>query len=165
MGDTPVLYTLLPSPIGELLITADADGALTRVFMPPHEAPPDAVRDDARLADARRQLDAYFSGTLTVFDLPLAPQGTPYQLTVWKALLGIPYGTTISYGELAKRIGDPGGARAVGAANGSNPIGIIVPCHRVIGASGALIGYGGGLPRKQWLLAHERRLREPELFG
>lgn len=162
---SPVRYTYLPSPVGELLLTADTTGALTRVFFPPYTVPADAVRDDAALAEARWQLDAYFSGTLTVFDLPLAPSGTDFQCMVWRALSDIPYGTTISYGELARRIGQPDGARAVGLANGQNPIAIIVPCHRVIGSSGTLTGYGGGLARKHWLLTHERRLREPELFG
>ncbi|MBS1582767.1 MAG: methylated-DNA--[protein]-cysteine S-methyltransferase [Bacteroidetes bacterium] len=154
----------MPSPVGELLLTADGTGALTRVFFPPYTVPPDAVRDDAALTEAHRQLDAYFSGTLTVFDLPLAPSGTGFQRAVWRALSDIPYGATISYGELARRIGQPDAARAVGLANGQNPIAIIVPCHRVIGASGTLTGYGGGLARKHWLLTHERRLREPELF-
>jgi methylated-DNA-[protein]-cysteine S-methyltransferase len=104
---------------------------------------------------AIHQLQAYFGGELTEFDVPLAPEGTAFQRTVWKALLEIPYGETRSYGELARSIGNPAAVRAVGAANGRNPIGIIVPCHRVIGSSGKLVGYGGGLPMKQMLLALE----------
>src|SRR5690606_32152543 len=106
-----------------------------------------------------RQLDAYFRGTLRTFDLPLAPQGTPFQQTVWEALRHIPYGQTVSYGELARRVGRPAAVRAVGLANGSNPIAIVIPCHRVIGANGTLTGYGGGLPTKQALLALERGQR------
>ena len=104
-----------------------------------------------------RQLRAYFAGELETFDLPLAPQGTPFQLGVWRRLCEIPYGQTISYGELARRLGNPNASRAVGLANGSNPIPIVIPCHRVIGSNGKLTGYGGGLPIKEKLLALERR--------
>jgi methylated-DNA-[protein]-cysteine S-methyltransferase len=104
-----------------------------------------------------KQLAEYFSGKRTVFALDLAPRGTPFQLAVWNALLEIPYGDTISYAELARRIGKPSAVRAVGAANGANPIPIIIPCHRVIGSNGTLTGYGGGIERKQWLLALEGR--------
>jgi methylated-DNA-[protein]-cysteine S-methyltransferase len=114
-------------------------------------------RDDAALSEARAQLQAYFAGELRGFELPLAAEGTPFQQRVWRALCDIPYGETISYGELARRIGQPAAARAVGLANGQNPIAIVVPCHRVIGANGSLTGYGGGLERKRWLLAHESR--------
>jgi methylated-DNA-[protein]-cysteine S-methyltransferase len=110
-----------------------------------------------RLGEAVRQLRAYFAGELQAFDLPLAPQGTPFQLAVWKHLCEIPYGETISYGELARRIGNPNASRAVGLANGSNPIPIVIPCHRVIGSNGKLTGYGGGLPIKDKLLGLERR--------
>ncbi|MCA9677318.1 MAG: methylated-DNA--[protein]-cysteine S-methyltransferase, partial [Myxococcales bacterium] len=106
--------------------------------------------------DVRAQLAAYLDGARRAFDVPLAPAGTPFQLAVWDALLAIPYGATESYGALARRLGRPHAARAVGAANGQNPISIIVPCHRVIGADGSLTGYGGGLPAKRWLLAHEQ---------
>jgi len=99
----------------------------------------------------------YFAGTLHAFDLPLAPRGTPFQLAVWNALLEVPWGETISYAELARRVGKPSAVRAVGAANGANPIPVIIPCHRVIGSNGSLTGYGGGIERKQWLLAHEGR--------
>lgn len=108
---------------------------------------------------AKQQLTAYFSGTLMEFDLPLKMQGTVFQQRVWDALKTIPYGTTMSYGEVAQHIGQPKASRAVGLANGRNPISIIVPCHRVIGASGKLTGYGGGLEHKQWLLTHERLTR------
>ena len=105
----------------------------------------------------RAQLQAYFAGELRDFELPLAAEGTPFQQRVWRALCDIPYGETISYGELARRIGQPTASRAVGLANGQNPISIVVPCHRVIGANGSLTGYGGGLARKRWLLAHESK--------
>ena len=110
------------------------------------------------LAHARRQLTEYFAGVRTAFDLPLDPPGTPFQRQVWDALRTIPYGVTTSYGELARRLGDPRGTRALGAANGKNPIPIIVPCHRVVGARGELTGFGGGLDRKRWLLEHEGAL-------
>jgi len=110
-----------------------------------------------RLGETIRQLHAYFAGELKAFDLPLAPQGTPFQLAVWKRLCEIPYGETISYGELARRIGNPNASRAVGLANGSNPIPIVIPCHRAIGSNGKLTGYGGGLPIKEKLLGLERR--------
>jgi methylated-DNA-[protein]-cysteine S-methyltransferase len=118
-------------------------------------APPPGRRRDPVLTAARRQLDAYFAGKLTEFDLPLAPAGTVFQTGVWDELQRIPYGTTISYAELAGRVGRPGHFRAVGSANGRNPISIIVPCHRVLGSNGSLTGYGGGIDRKRWLLDHE----------
>jgi methylated-DNA-[protein]-cysteine S-methyltransferase len=154
-----IRYALMPSPLGELLLEADAAG-LTGVDMldAPHVARPGARRDDddPLLAAARSQLEAYFAGELVAFDLPLAAGGTPFQRRVWQLLVEIPFATTTSYGALARRLGRPGAMRAVGLANGKNPIGIIVPCHRVIGADGALTGYGGGLWRKRWLLAHEQ---------
>ncbi|MEO8011205.1 MAG: methylated-DNA--[protein]-cysteine S-methyltransferase, partial [Dokdonella sp.] len=107
--------------------------------------------------EARRQFDAYFAGTLQQFNLSLDALGTPFQRSIWNELARIPYAQTISYGELARRIGKPNASRAVGLANGANPLSIIVPCHRVIGTNGSLTGYGGGLAAKQWLLAHERR--------
>jgi methylated-DNA-[protein]-cysteine S-methyltransferase len=121
--------------------------------MPPLDARPG---DSSVLADARAQLTAYFAGTRVAFDLPLAPLGTPFQQRVWEELLRIPPATTRTYGELAARLGRPHAARAVGTANAKNPISIVVPCHRVIGAGGALTGYAGGLPAKRWLLDHER---------
>ena len=154
-----VRYTTVPSPIDDLRVTAD-DAGLTGLFCAPHtgRAEPQEHwrRDDAGLRDVTDQLAAYFAGELTEFDVPLAPQGTPFQTEVWTALREVPYGTTTTYGELARRLGKPvGAARAVGACNGRNPISIIVPCHRVIGSTGNVIGYAGGLDRKRRLLALE----------
>ena len=146
-------YSTLTTPIGELLLTADDDGALTGVNLPNrHPDPAGWERDDELLADARRQLTEYFAGERTAFDLPLRPAGAPFQLRVWEALMRIPYGETASYGELARELGHPTAARAVGAANGRNPIAIVVPCHRVIGSNGSLTGYAGGLECKRALL-------------
>lgn len=144
----------MPSPIGELLLTRNETG-LTGLFMiSGRHAPPsvDGVRDPAAFRDASAQLAAYFAAELTEFDLPLAPTGSPFQLEVWAALRTIPYGETRSYLDIARQIGRPSGPRAVGLANGRNPISIIVPCHRVIGANGSLTGYGGGLENKRTLL-------------
>ncbi len=153
-------FTTLDSPIGELLLTSDGS-ALTGLFMPSQkharEARSDWRRDPAVFRVAREQLAAYFASDLHEFDLPLAPAGTEFQRTVWCALHGISFGRTESYGALARRIGAPKASRAVGLANGRNPISIVVPCHRVIGADGSLTGYGGGIERKRWLLAHEAR--------
>ena len=161
----------MPSPVGALLLVAD-DTGLTGVHFEPHtgrDAPaPEWRRADeagsraaARvIADARAQLDAYFAGARTTFDLPLAPRGTPFQQRVWSALRELAYGETISYLELARRVGDPRAVRAVGGANGRNPIPVIVPCHRVIGADGSLTGFGGGIERKRWLLRHEGALAD-----
>jgi methylated-DNA-[protein]-cysteine S-methyltransferase len=151
-------YSLFPSPVSELLLLSNGE-ALTGLYMEPHatKRTKDAVRDDSKFKLVREQLEAYFAGDLIKFDLALAPEGTEFQKQAWRALCKIPYGETISYGEQAKRIGQPNAFRAVGTANGQNPISIIVPCHRVIGANGSLTGYGGGLPRKKWLLAHEAR--------
>lgn len=154
-----VVYTYLESPIGPLLLAGDGT-RLSKVGFPGGKgrvAPPDGwQRDDSLFVKARAQLSAYFSGELRDFNLELMPAGSPFQLAVWQALATIPYGATMSYGELAARIGRPSASRAVGAANGANPIPIIVPCHRVIGASGALTGFGGGIDTKRWLLAHEK---------
>jgi methylated-DNA-[protein]-cysteine S-methyltransferase len=153
-------YTTMTSPVGPLLLASDGE-ALTGLYMDEYAHGQGVgegwVRDDqiAPLPEARQQLSAYFGGTLTQFDLPLAPHGTPFQLRVWRELCMIPYGTTISYGELARRLGNEQASRAVGLANGRNPISIVIPCHRVIGSSGRLTGYGGGLPRKAALLAFE----------
>ncbi len=164
----------MPSPVRELLLVAsDAGLVAIRFEQNRHGAAPHAssVRAtepsdvEARILDeARMQLDAYFAGALREFDLPLSPHGTPFQSRVWSALREIPFGQTISYAELARRTGDVKAARAVGAANGRNPIPIIVPCHRVIGANGSLVGFGGGLERKQWLLEHEGALTAPLLL-
>jgi methylated-DNA-[protein]-cysteine S-methyltransferase len=150
----------IESPIGPLLLVAD-EGGLTYIGLPKRgsaqAAPPDAQHAPAKLRSVRHQLEEYFAGTRHAFDLPLHPHGTPFQLEVWGALLAIPYGETTSYGVIAQRIGRRNAVRAVGAANGANPLSIIVPCHRVIGSNGDLTGYGGGLPAKRWLLAHERK--------
>jgi methylated-DNA-[protein]-cysteine S-methyltransferase len=139
----------LDSPIGPLTIATDDEGRLREVRFGGDDAPGDG--------EAARQLREYFAGARKTFDLELAPRGTPFQLDVWKALCEVPYGETITYAELARRIGRPNAVRAVGAANGANPIPIIVPCHRVIGSNGTLTGYGGGIERKQFLLALEGR--------
>lgn len=154
------LFTRIDSPIGPLTLKGDG-AALTGLFMDTHRHAPDpaagARRDDGAFGAAVEQLRAYFAGELRDFDLPLAPAtGTPWQRRVWTALREIPYGVTESYGELARRVGSPGSSRAVGAANGRNPISIVVPCHRVIGADGSLTGYGGGMERKRFLLDLER---------
>lgn len=144
--------TTVDSPIGVLTLTAN-ERALTRLHMGPFAT--DGSKDAGRFADVIAQLDGYWQRKFKDFDVELEPTGTPFQLRVWAALREIPYGTTASYGEIARRIGSPRAVRAVGRANGSNPIAIIVPCHRVIGANGTLTGYGGGLPRKQTLLELE----------
>lgn len=155
-------FTRCDSPLGSLLLTSDGE-ALTGIAFPGGAPVPEEEegwqRDDAAplFAEARRQLAEYFAGQRTDFELPLAPSGTPFQLQVWAELRRIPYGTTISYGEQARRIGKPKAARAVGLANGRNPISIVVPCHRVVGADGTLTGFGGGLPTKRALLDLESR--------
>jgi methylated-DNA-[protein]-cysteine S-methyltransferase len=153
-----ITFTTQPSPIGELTLVGDGE-SLTGLYMTEHRhrqpLAAGARRDPAAFADARHQLDAYFAGERTTFDLPLQMEGTEFQREVWTALLDIGYGQTESYGELAQRIGRPDAVRAVGLANGRNPISIVVPCHRVIGASGSLTGYGGGLERKRFLLELE----------
>jgi methylated-DNA-[protein]-cysteine S-methyltransferase len=158
-----ILTTTVESPIGPLTLIA-RDGVLTNVAMHEqrHMSPPpeDAIDDAAWFKDVAAQLDAYFAGELSTFDLEMNLLGTPFQQRVWSALSEIPYGETISYGELARRVGNPNASRAVGLANGRNPVAIIVPCHRVIGANGSLTGYGGGLERKTWLLDHERKRRD-----
>ncbi|MFI5939167.1 methylated-DNA--[protein]-cysteine S-methyltransferase [Streptomyces uncialis] len=152
-------HTLIDSPYGPLTLVA-TDGTLCGVYMtdqrhrPPEESFGD--RDPGPFTETARQLDAYFAGELTDFDLPFSLDGTPFQRSVWAQLLRIPFGETRTYGELAEALGNPAASRAVGLANGKNPISAIVPCHRVIGANGNLTGYGGGLPRKQRLLDFER---------
>jgi len=151
-------HDVLESPIGALLLIAD-DAGLTEIRMAPFEAPAEALNPaHPILAAARTQLGAYFAGERQNFELPLAPAGSAFQRSVWTALQQVPYGTTIGYGEQARRLGSPTAARAVGAANGRNPLPIVIPCHRVIGAGGALTGYSGGLWRKEWLLRHEGAL-------
>jgi methylated-DNA-[protein]-cysteine S-methyltransferase len=150
---------IIDTPIGPLYAEWDDEGRLAELGFrepsTPRAVPPSATA--RRLEDLTAQLRDYFAGKRKAFDLPLAPRGTEFQVAVWNALLEIPYGDTISYSELANRIGKPSAMRAVGAANGANPIPVIIPCHRVIGANGSLTGYGGGIERKQWLLALEGR--------
>jgi methylated-DNA-[protein]-cysteine S-methyltransferase len=163
-----IVYDVIDSPVGELLLTATADGLRGIQFAAGagrHRPDAEWRRVEARpgaassaMAAARAQLDAYFAGELTEFTVPLAAAGTPFQERVWAALRGIAFGETISYLELARRVGDPKAVRAVGGANGRNPIPVIVPCHRVIGADGSLTGFGGGIERKRWLLRHEGAL-------
>lgn len=155
-----VQYQLVPSPVGELLITASG-AAVTSIHFPkgePHEIDASWERGGAVLDQAQQQLEEYFRGERTEFELPLEPEGTEFQKQVWVQLQRIPYGETISYGELARRLGNPNASRAVGAANGRNPISIVIPCHRVIGSNGALTGFGGGLRVKEQLLDLESPL-------
>jgi methylated-DNA-[protein]-cysteine S-methyltransferase len=154
------IFCYVESPIGRLMLTSDGE-VLTGLYMGTPSKRPALGRDWAQngtvgpLPKAARQLKEYFAKERREFDLPLSMLGTEFQRQVWRELTKIPFGTTWSYGQLAKRIGKPNASRAVGLANGRNPIAIIVPCHRVIGADGSLTGFGGGLPRKQWLLEHE----------
>ncbi len=166
-----MVFSKVSTPIGELVLTA-SDAALTGVFFPTSRRGPapthQAGWEEAGtegpaaevLARAREQLEEYFARTRTTFDLPLEALGSAFEHRVWNALRQIPYGTTTSYGALAKRLGDKHATRAVGLANGKNPIPIIVPCHRVVGSKGELTGYGGGLDTKRWLLEHEGALIE-----
>lgn len=169
---TRASYAVVPSPIGDLLLAAEetADGAaLTRLEMTPwRDAPATSAivpDSDGVLALAREQLDEYFAGQRVAFDLPLAMKGSPFQQRVWQTLTTIGYGETWSYGRLATVVADVRAARAVGAANGQNPISIVVPCHRVIGANGRLVGYGGGLDRKRYLLGLEARVSVERAFS
>ncbi|MEE2776380.1 MAG: methylated-DNA--[protein]-cysteine S-methyltransferase [Acidobacteriota bacterium] len=153
-------YTEMQSPIGRLVLAADDTGLRHIRFVDgrPSELPePEWTRDDTALAEPQRQIEAYFGGELRDFELKLAPAGTDFQCRVWWALADIPYAETVSYATVAKRIERPSASRAVGAANGQNPLPIVLPCHRVIGANGSLTGYGGGLHIKEALLALERR--------
>lgn len=151
-------WCVIDSPVGPLLL-ADDNGGLSRVHFDgdrdSSSLPPEQRCETPLLREARQQIDAYFAGRLKGFDLPLSPTGTAFQMNVWRALIDIPYGETISYAELARRVDSPRAFRAVGSANGSNPIALIIPCHRVIATGGGLGGYGGGLDRKRWLLALE----------
>jgi methylated-DNA-[protein]-cysteine S-methyltransferase len=155
-----MVYALLPSPLGELIVTGDGEQRVTGLDFADSCDATDVqtrfTRDDAAFEAVAKQLAAYFAGELITFDVPLAVSGTAFQQRVWTALQGIPFGSTTTYGTLAAQLGDPRATRAVGAANGRNPISIIIPCHRVVGADGRLTGYGGGMHRKRWLLAHER---------
>lgn len=161
-------YISTSTPIGPLRLVAD-DGGLREIHFEAGRhprAPSESwqARETEVLREARVQLAAYFSGQLRAFDLPLAPRGSPFQLRVWRALRDVPYGTTCSYSDVARRLGNASATRAVGAANGRNPLPIVVPCHRVIGADGSLTGYGGGLAIKRFLLRLEGALRETDLF-
>ncbi|MDO0924931.1 methylated-DNA--[protein]-cysteine S-methyltransferase [Streptomyces sp. TG1A-8] len=155
-------HTVVDSPYGPLTLVADGDGALCGLYMAAQRHRPGEETFGSRIAalrvfaEAQEQLTAYFAGELKEFTLPLGLHGTPFQRAVWEQLTKIPYGETRSYGALAAALGRPGASRAVGLANGRNPIGIVVPCHRVIGSDGSLTGYGGGLERKQRLLDFER---------
>jgi methylated-DNA-[protein]-cysteine S-methyltransferase len=162
-------YTTTRTPIGELLLAGDGS-VLTTVDLPlrddtPHPEPRARSRDDGPFRAAMAQLEAYFAGERTDFDLPVAPAGTPFQRRVWDALLTIPFGRTTSYGKVAAEIGSPGSARAVGLANNRNPIPLIIPCHRVVGSTGQLVGYGGGLACKRWLLDHEVAVAQRKGLG
>ena len=163
------MYALVGTPIGELTMVGDGH-ALSALYFPGHARRPGAetfgIRDDGAFPDAREQLAEYFAGKRTSFDLALTPRGNEFQQKVWRLLRTIPYGQTRSYGQLAAQLGDPGLARAVGAANGRNPISIVVPCHRVVGHDGSLTGYAGGLARKAYLLELEQPApaRLPTLF-
>ncbi|MEO6702790.1 MAG: methylated-DNA--[protein]-cysteine S-methyltransferase [Jatrophihabitantaceae bacterium] len=154
-----MMHTFVDSPISPILLTGDGQ-CLTGLYTAEHARRPAELgrRDDAGFEQARAQLAEYFAGDRVSFELALAPAGTEFQQRVWQRLLAIPAGSTRSYGQLAVEIGNPKAVRAVGLANGRNPISIIVPCHRVVGSTGALTGYAGGLAAKQWLLEHERRV-------
>ena len=162
-----VHYDEMDSPVGTLRLVADRKG-LREIWFEQERHPKQTqsgwIRAKAPLRFARLQLEEYFAGERQHFELPLHPIGTPFQLEVWQELRRIPYGVTISYGELARRIGKPQAMRAVGAANGRNPLPIVVPCHRVIGADGSLTGFGGGLPIKRQLLGLEQSLPAGDLF-
>lgn len=165
MEEPDIWYIEMQTPIGLVVVTSDGD-AVTGLYMESHKHGPvnrdnwiqDVREEIAVLRGARKQLTEYFAGARTAFDLPLAATGSEVQKVVWRELSNIPYGQTRSYGEIARIIGKPKASRAVGSANGRNPISIIVPCHRVIGADGSLTGFGGGIERKQWLLAHEAKV-------
>jgi len=154
--ESPMPYfDLIPSPIGQLLLTSDG-GGLTGLYLENHKGGPEVRpswrREPTRFAEVREQLAGYFAGRRRIFDLALALEGTPFQMSVWKLLQEIPYGRTMTYGELARRIGDANASRAVGTAVGRNPVSIIVPCHRVLGVGGAITGYAGGVDKKRALL-------------
>ena len=176
MTEPTVLHVdRIDTPIGDLLIAVTEEGSLVATYFSapddPHALLARAAGTSVRLnvtkdpAGCGRALQAYFEGDLdAVATLPAAPVGTPFQQEVWNALRTIPCGATMSYGALARQLGRPAASRAVGLANGANPVSIVIPCHRVIGANGSLTGYGGGLDRKRWLLAHEARRDKPALF-
>jgi methylated-DNA-[protein]-cysteine S-methyltransferase len=162
---TSTYFTFIDCPLGRLFVQSDGQ-FLTGLYLPDHKGwrgpDPSWQQADDRFTDIRTQLTDYFAGRLRQFDLPHRLSGTPFQQHVWRELEQIPFGTTVTYSELAHRIGSPTAFRAVGNANGRNPLSIIVPCHRVIGAHGDLTGYAGGTDKKQWLLAWERRIAKRE---
>lgn len=165
-NDEPLGYITMPSPVGELTLVASQRGLRAILWENDHARVPISARpvDDAGhpvLSVARAQLEEYFAGARRAFDLALDPVGTPFQLATWAVLRTIPYGTTMSYGDQARHLGDPNKARAVGAANGKNPLSIVVPCHRVVGTNGSLTGFAGGLDAKAFLLEFEAGLRPP----
>ena len=161
-------YTFLDSPLGQILLVGDGTN-LTGLNFQAGKRPADIgagwLHDELPFREVIAQIQAYFSGELRRFELPLQPRGTFFQQQVWRELQAIPYGEMISYGELARRLGKPAAARAVGAANGANPIALVIPCHRVIGSNGHLTGYGGGIPIKKALLAHEQHPGRPSQWG
>jgi methylated-DNA-[protein]-cysteine S-methyltransferase len=158
-----MIFTFIESPIGPLLAARDGE-AIVQISFTPSQARDEWIRNDDRFDDVRRALDDYFAGRSKTFDLPLEFRGTEFQKSVWRALIDIPFGETTTYAALARTIGKPEAVRAVGAANGANPLPIVVPCHRVIGSNGSLTGFGGGLPVKRWLLDHEARVAGSRLF-
>ena len=154
-----VVTRSIPSPVGHLLLVGDGQ-CLHGLFMTRQHYTPSfdgALEAEDSFAEAARQLDEWFEGRRHTFDLDVRPRGSAFQMQVWDVLRGIPFGGTMTYGEVARRVGRPGSARAIGSAVGRNPVGIVIPCHRVVGAGGALTGYAAGLDRKRWLLDHERR--------
>ena len=158
----------ISTPVGRLRLAGDESGLRGISFQnrfPPSAPAESKLSTEAPFREAIAQLEAYFAGALRRFDLPLAPEGTPFQREVWSALTAIPYGETVSYGELARQLGRPAASRAVGAANGQNPIPIVIPCHRVIGADGSLTGFGGGLAIKRRLLDLEASASGASLFS
>jgi methylated-DNA-[protein]-cysteine S-methyltransferase len=156
-------YTFTDTPIGAILIAGDGN-AIVETYFAGAKPKPDWIRDDDALREAADQLRAYFAGERRTFDLPLSPRGTDFQQSVWSALQQIPYGETTTYSTIAERVGRPAAVRAVGAANGANPIPIVIPCHRVIGANGSMTGFGGGIDVKRQLLALEARVAGQTLF-
>ena len=153
-------WATVDSPIARILVVG-RDDHLTGLYLDRDPNPAWVPDTGGRLDDVRRQVEEYFAGTRTTFDdIALAPQGTPFQLAVWEALLEVGYGETVTYADIARRIGRPTASRAVGAANGRNPISLIIPCHRVVGSTGSLVGYGWGVERKSWLLALEQRSQQ-----
>jgi methylated-DNA-[protein]-cysteine S-methyltransferase len=155
----------LNTPLGVLQVSASEAGLVRVVFVSAEARSLPLEVETPLLAEACRQLTAYFDGRLTTFDLPLAPAGTAFQQRVWQAVRQVPFGQTTTYAAIAASLSNPGAARAVGAANGQNPLWLLIPCHRIIGRTGSLSGYAGGLHRKQWLLLHEAHHAEATLFS